>query len=363
MFAFSSRSARFGALMLVGLLGAPLAASAPARAQVSIGISVNVLPPALPVYVQPALPGPGYIWTPGYWAWDPDIQDYYWVPGAWVLPPRIGFLWTPGYWGWNDGVYIFHGGYWGPTVGFYGGVNYGFGYTPNGYYGGQWRGGQFFYNSSVTNVSNTHITNVYNKTVIVNNTTNTSVNGGPNGTKVKPTPAQLAAAKAPHVPATPAQVQHFAAAKSDPKARLSANHGKPATAAVEKPLGGTPPAAEEKKATETGDKGLEKNKGAEKGPKGLEKPTAHTPAPKEHKAATEGGRPKLDEKTTRPVEHREATHPVEHKPMEHRAMERPPQHMAPPPRQQPPRMAPQRMAPPRPAPHPGPAACRGPHCK
>ncbi len=351
MFAYSSRSARFGALMLVGLLGAPVVASAPAQAQVSIGISVNVLPPVLPVYVQPALPGPGYIWTPGFWAWDPDIQDYYWVPGAWVLPPRVGYLWTPGYWGWNDGVYIFHGGYWGPTVGFYGGVNYGFGYTANGFYGGQWRGGQFFYNSSVTNVSNTHITNVYNKTVIVNNnTTNTSVNGGPNGTKVKPTPVQLAAAKAPHVAATTAQIQHVNLAKTDPKARLSANHGKPANAAVEKPLGGTPPSVEERKATETGDKGLEKDRAAEKG-------GAHTPALREHKAAPEGGRPRLDEKAAHPVEHREVAHPVEHREMEHKAMERP-QRMAPPPRVQPPRP---RMAPPRPAPHP--AACRGPHCR
>ena len=29
------------------------------------------------------LPGPGYIWTPGYWAYDP-ADGYYWVPGTWV---------------------------------------------------------------------------------------------------------------------------------------------------------------------------------------------------------------------------------------------------------------------------------------
>jgi hypothetical protein len=59
----------------------------PATAQVSIGISVGFPPPELPVYVQPICPGEGYIWTPGYWAWDPDYEDYYWVPGTWVLDP------------------------------------------------------------------------------------------------------------------------------------------------------------------------------------------------------------------------------------------------------------------------------------
>src|SRR5260370_30971026 len=101
-------------------------------------VSITIAPPVLPVYVQPAIPGPGYIWTPGYWAYGDD--GYYWVPGTWVLPPAVGLLWTPGYWGWNDGVYAWNGGYWGPHIGFYGGVNYGFGYTrvsyPRGYLSG-----------------------------------------------------------------------------------------------------------------------------------------------------------------------------------------------------------------------------------
>lgn len=75
-----------------------LIASVPAHAQVAVGISVGFAPPAIPVYTQPVCPGEGYIWTPGYWAWDPDFDDYYWVPGTWVEPPEVGFLWTPGYW-------------------------------------------------------------------------------------------------------------------------------------------------------------------------------------------------------------------------------------------------------------------------
>src|ERR1700726_4025946 len=114
------------------------------RAQVAVGISVQIGPPALPVYEQPICPGAGYLWTPGYWAYGDD--GYYWVPGTWVVAPTVGFLWTPGYWGWGGGGYFWHAGYWGPHVGFYGGVNYGFGYVGVGYLGGGWEGGHFAYN-------------------------------------------------------------------------------------------------------------------------------------------------------------------------------------------------------------------------
>src|ERR1700760_1856623 len=97
------------------------------KAQAQIGISVRIGPPPLPVYVQPPCPVDGYLWQPGYWAYD-DVDGYYWVPGAWVAPPDPGLLWTPSYWGWDDGYYVYHSGYWGPHVGFYGGINYGFGY-------------------------------------------------------------------------------------------------------------------------------------------------------------------------------------------------------------------------------------------
>jgi hypothetical protein len=165
----------------------------PARAQIAVGISVDIAPPPLPVYDQPPIPADGYIWTPGYWAWDDDT-GYYWVPGTWVMPPQPELLWTPGYWAWNDGVYAYNEGYWGPEVGFYGGVPYGFGYGGVGYEGGYWRGGAFFYNRSVNNFSNVRINNVYNKTVIVNNTTNVSYNGGAGGTTAQPTAQQIASA-------------------------------------------------------------------------------------------------------------------------------------------------------------------------
>jgi hypothetical protein len=209
-------------------------APAPAYSQDSGGIAVDIAPPPLPVYDQPPIPAPGYIWTPGYWAWDDDT-GYYWVPGTWVLPPEPTLLWTPGYWGWNDGVYAFHEGYWGPEVGFYGGVSYGYGYTGDGYEGGYWRGGTFYYNRSVNNISNVQISNVYNKSVVVNNVTNVSYNGGAGGTTAQATPRQIAAANQQHVPPTPQQTQHIQTAAKDPALALNNNQGHPSVAATTHP--------------------------------------------------------------------------------------------------------------------------------
>jgi hypothetical protein len=206
----------------------------PSFAQIGLSIQVNIAPPALPVYVQPPIPAPGYLWTPGYWGW--NGADYYWVPGTWVLPPAVGVLWTPGYWGFANGVYGFNAGYWGPHVGFYGGVSYGFGYTGVGFAGGYWNNGAFNYNSSVTNIGGAHITNVYNKTVVENHTTNNvSYNGGPGGTTAKPTPEELAAAKEPHTPPTGAQESHQKAASTNKALFSKNNHGKPPIAATERP--------------------------------------------------------------------------------------------------------------------------------
>lgn len=203
-------------------------------AQVSIAIRIG--PPALPVYEQPLCPAEGYIWTPGYWAYDYDYGDYYWVPGTWVLAPEPGFLWTPGYWGWGGDRFLFHEGYWGPRVGFYGGINYGFGYFGNGYEGGRWDHDRFFYNRSVNNINVTNIHNVYNTTVINNTTVNrVSYNGGSGGIDARPTREEEAAARERHIPPVGAQTQHVQAARANPELRASANHGRPPVAATPRP--------------------------------------------------------------------------------------------------------------------------------
>jgi hypothetical protein len=209
---------------------AVLAVPTSSHAQVAVGVSIGVAPPALPVYTQPICPGPGYVWTPGYWAHGDD--DYYWVPGTWVVAP-VGMLWTPGYWGWGEGVYAWHAGYWGPHVGFYGGINYGFGYTGAGYAGGYWRGRDFYYNRTVNNVSVTNIHNTYNKTIINNHTT-VSYNGGHGGINAHATATENAAAREHHVTATKEQMQHEHAARGNRDQLASVNHGRPAFASTPK---------------------------------------------------------------------------------------------------------------------------------
>jgi len=211
------------------LLLALLLLCMPAASHAQVAVAISIAPPALPVYVQPVCPGDGYIWTPGYWAWSDDDGDYYWVPGTWIEAPTPGFLWTPGYWGWNNGVYAWNGGYWGPHIGFYGGINYGFGYGGLGYQGGYWNGGQFFYNRSVTNVNVTVIHNVYNRTVIVNNVNRVSFNGGNGGIQVRPRLAELAALREPHAPPMQSQVQMMRAASQNHAQFAAVNHGRPAS--------------------------------------------------------------------------------------------------------------------------------------
>ena len=211
------------------------AMSTPALAQIGFSFSVGFAPPPLPVYEQPVCPGDGYLWTPGYWAWDPDAEDYYWVPGTWVLAPEVGFFWTPPYWGWYNGAYVFYDGYWGPQVGFYGGIDYGFGYFGEGFVGGRWEGGHFFYNREVVNINTTIIHNVYNERVEHNYVNHVSYNGGEGGINARPTPQQESFARERHIGPVAAQTQHINAARGNPELRASANHGKPPVAATPRP--------------------------------------------------------------------------------------------------------------------------------
>ena len=198
-----------------------------------IGISVSFGPPALPIYEQPICPGEGYIWTPGYWAWDGD--DYYWVPGTWVLAPEIGFLWTPGYWGWGGGGYFWHEGYWGPHVGFYGGINYGFGYWGHGYEGGRWDHDRFYYNTYANHLNETIIHNTYNTRIENVSENRVSYNGGNGGINVRPSQEEENYGREHHMGPIAAQNQHVQQARSNPELRASANHGRPPVAATSKP--------------------------------------------------------------------------------------------------------------------------------
>jgi len=204
-------------------------------ASAQVRITVGFGPPAIPVYEQPVCPGDGYLWTPGYWAWDPDAEDYYWVPGTWVEAPEVGYLWTPPWWGWDGGVFLFHEGFWGPHIGFYGGINYGFGYFGEGFVGGRWQDGHFFYNREVLNVNVVNIHNVYNEHVTIVNNSHVAYNGGEGGITARPRPEEEAAEHDRHLGAVAAQTEHIQQARSNPQLRASANQGRPPIAATARP--------------------------------------------------------------------------------------------------------------------------------
>jgi hypothetical protein len=206
-----------------------------AKSSAQVAISVSFGPPALPVYEQPVCPGDGYIWTPGYWAWDPDYDDYYWVPGTWVLAPEVGYLWTPPWWGWENGAYLFHEGYWGPTIGFYGGINYGYGYFGHGFDGGRWDHDHFYYNRAVMNVNVTNIHNVYNERVTNVTVNHVSYNGGSGGIEARPTPQEEQAGRERHIGPVETQQQLIRTARSNPDMRAKQNQGRPPVAATPRP--------------------------------------------------------------------------------------------------------------------------------
>jgi len=176
---------------------------------VSAALSIRVAPPMLRVYSQPECPIDGYLWSPGYWAY--DSGGYYWVAGEWVLPPSEGLLWTPGYWSFSGGYYGWQTGYWGSVVGFYGGVNYGYGYSGHGYNGGMWQGGHFRYNTAVANVNRYVIHNTYVNHAGSGNSgrsNNRRSFNGPGGITARPSGEQQTAREGQHMPPTSKQSSH-----------------------------------------------------------------------------------------------------------------------------------------------------------
>jgi WXXGXW repeat (2 copies) len=248
------------------LLLALLVSLIPATSHAGVFISVGFAPPPLVAYEQPVCPEPGLMWTPGYWGYGPD--GYYWVPGAWVPAPYEGALWTPGYWGWGTGLYVWHPGYWGPHVGYYGGVNYGFGYMGIGFVGGAWRGGVFAYNSAVMHVGfgGAWGNRVYvDRTIVERNTIvndrHVAFSGGPGGIRHEPTPEERSFMNERHMGPTSAQTQHMQAAQQNRGAYFNNNHGRPAQVAVSRPMS---PANHGY--SEAGHNGFEQNRGAQSRP-------------------------------------------------------------------------------------------------
>ena len=212
----------------------------PTPSHAEVFISVGYAPPPLLVYQQPLCPGPGMIWTPGYWAYGPD--GYYWVPGAWVPAPFVGALWTPGYWGWSSGLYYWHPGYWGRNVGYYGGINYGFGYFGIGFVGGRWHNGFFNYNTAVWRVNRRFVRHTYYDRNdwgrhYVDRHSRVAFNGGPGGIRHFPNRRERDFEHEQRFQRTSIQERHIQSAMRDRNAYFNRNHGRPNRVVSERPLG------------------------------------------------------------------------------------------------------------------------------
>jgi hypothetical protein len=130
---------------------------------------------------------------------------------------------------------MFHEGYWGQHVGFYGGVNYGYGYGGSGYDGGYWQGRTFNYNRTVNNISLANTRNVYNKPVSNRGNNRISYNGGTGGVRAQASAGEQSAGRESHIAPTGMQAQHEQAASHQRTQFASQNHGQPAVTATPKP--------------------------------------------------------------------------------------------------------------------------------
>lgn len=216
---------RLNTLLLAVALLTPFGATA---AQVSL--SITVAPPPLPYYAQPQPPGDNYLWMPGYWAWSPDDEDYHWVPGTWVLAPGPGELWTPGYWAFEGNGFFWHIGYWGRAVGFYGGVNYGYGYSGSGYQGGHWDRGRFVRSPAVSERGRRG--------------GSVSFQGGRGGSGARPPNPDIHPRPNEHRAPSDAQMQHEYAAVTRPAQRATGAPERPLVAATPRPLAFEAPGVE-----------------------------------------------------------------------------------------------------------------------
>ena len=162
----SGPSAAFIAAFLLVAIPAPT----PPQFSVSVGATIGAPPPPLPVYAQPPLRRRTTSGTPATGAGERSVLlgSGNLVAGASARPVL------------DAGVLAslarrlrLEPSYWGSSVGFYGGVNYGFGYYGTGFVAGVWAGNNFRYNTAVANVNRTVIHNTYVDKTVTNKNVST----------------------------------------------------------------------------------------------------------------------------------------------------------------------------------------------
>ena len=100
-------------LQKLGLAAALLASSALigcSHGYYSAGVAVGPPPPPLVYGPVGYAPGPGYVWTDGYY--DLRGSNWVWVRGRWARPPHPHARWVKPSWERHGSGYRFHEGHW-----------------------------------------------------------------------------------------------------------------------------------------------------------------------------------------------------------------------------------------------------------
>jgi WXXGXW repeat (2 copies) len=101
---------------LVGCAGEPTTVTTTTTREVTTTgpatreVLVTQAPPVVRVETQPVSPGPGYIWTRGYWRW--TGAQYVWVPGTWIARRTAAAVWVEGHWLRRPGGWVWIAGHW-----------------------------------------------------------------------------------------------------------------------------------------------------------------------------------------------------------------------------------------------------------
>ena len=97
------------AALILGLAGV-LALSACAHGHFYAGVSVAPPPPPAAYGPIGVAPGPGWVWTDGFYAW--GGSRWVWRPGRWARPPHRGYVWRKPYYERYHNGYRVHEGRW-----------------------------------------------------------------------------------------------------------------------------------------------------------------------------------------------------------------------------------------------------------
>src|ERR1051326_1631686 len=81
----------------------------PAASPPPAEVVVQEAPPPPKTEVIVESPGPGYVWTPGYWSWQ---GRWVWIGGRYVVRPHPHAVWVGGHWVRRGRGHVWVEGHW-----------------------------------------------------------------------------------------------------------------------------------------------------------------------------------------------------------------------------------------------------------